>query len=113
MASPLQSAPRAGSCGGFKPARCVCTPPPCSSVSVWCSDTAYGRDRRGTVVSFPILTSLIAVPALGALLLLFVKDDEQHEGVIRKVSLIVSLLVVAETLLMWARFDPASADFQF
>jgi NADH-quinone oxidoreductase subunit M len=64
-------------------------------------------------VSFPILTSLIAVPVIGALLLLLVKDDEQHAALIRKASLMVSLVVFAATLLMWAMFDPASADFQF
>src|SRR5262245_48090635 len=62
---------------------------------------------------FPILTSLIALPILGSLALLFVRDDEQSEGVIRRVALIVAGLVFAETLLLWARFDPSSADFQF
>ena len=31
----------------------------------------------------------------------------------RKIALVVSLLVFAETLLLWARFNPASAEFQF
>ncbi|HEX7797670.1 MAG TPA: NADH-quinone oxidoreductase subunit M [Vicinamibacterales bacterium] len=62
---------------------------------------------------FPILTSLIALPILGSLALLFVKDNEQNEGVIRRIALIVACLVFAESLLVWARFDPASADFQF
>ena len=62
---------------------------------------------------FPILTSLIAVPVIGTLLLFFVRDDEQNEGMIRKVALGVSLLVFALTLLLWAQFDAASADFQF
>jgi NADH-quinone oxidoreductase subunit M len=64
-------------------------------------------------MNFPILSSLIAVPAIGALLLLFVRDDERNEALIRNVALIVSVLVFAETLLLWARFDPSSADFQF
>ena len=62
---------------------------------------------------FPILTSLVAVPVVGALLLFFVRDEEQNEGVIRKIALVVSLLVFAETVLLWTRFNPASADFQF
>ena len=62
---------------------------------------------------FPILTSLVALPVLGALALLLVRDDEAHAAVIRRMALVVSLLVFAETLLLWARFDPASADFQF
>jgi NADH-quinone oxidoreductase subunit M len=63
---------------------------------------------------FPILTSLIALPVVGAILLLFVRgDEEQSAPFARKIALIVSLLVFAETLLLWSRFNPASADFQF
>src|SRR5580700_2717292 len=62
---------------------------------------------------FPILTSLVALPIVGAFLLLFVKDDEEHAGVIRKVALVVSVLVFAETLLLWSLFSQSSGDFQF
>src|SRR5580765_5646472 len=62
---------------------------------------------------FPILTSLIALPILGAFLLFFLRDDEQRAGTIRRIALVVSLLVFAETLLLWWRFDPTSAEFQF
>src|SRR5437879_8749119 len=64
-------------------------------------------------MQFPILTSILAVPLVGALLLLFVRDDERNAGAIRTIALIVSLLVFALTLLLWNRFDPGSADFQF
>ncbi len=60
---------------------------------------------------FPVLTALVALPALGAALLLFVRDDEGK--LVRNIALVVSALVFAETLLLWSRFDPASADFQF
>jgi NADH-quinone oxidoreductase subunit M len=62
---------------------------------------------------FPILTSLIALPIVGALLLLLLRDDEEHAGAIRRVALVVSILVFAESLLLWARFNPGAADFQF
>jgi NADH-quinone oxidoreductase subunit M len=62
---------------------------------------------------FPILTSLVALPAIGAVLLLFVKDDEQNAGLIRNVAFVVSTLVFAETLLLWSRFNAGSAEFQF
>src|SRR6476620_11803503 len=63
---------------------------------------------------FPILTTLVALPAVGALLLWFVRGDEEESAPFaRAVALIVSLLVFAETLLLWARFNPALADFQF
>jgi NADH-quinone oxidoreductase subunit M len=62
---------------------------------------------------FPILTSLVALPVAGALLLLFVRDEPEHEELVRNIALVVSTLVFAETLLLWRQFDPASADFQF
>ena len=64
-------------------------------------------------MSFPILTSLIALPVLGSLLLLLVRDDERNEALIRNVALVIAGLVFAETILLWARFNPTSADFQF
>jgi len=62
---------------------------------------------------FPILSSLIALPIAGALLLLFVRDADNKETVVRQIALVISLLVFAETLLLWSQFNPASADFQF
>src|ERR1700704_1922181 len=62
---------------------------------------------------FPILTSLIALPIAGAILLLFVRDDEHNEKLVRNSALVVSVLVFAETLLLWSRFNPVLADFQF
>ncbi|MBI3400319.1 MAG: NADH-quinone oxidoreductase subunit M [Acidobacteria bacterium] len=69
-------------------------------------------------MSFPILTSLVALPIVGAVLLLFVRarpgdDGEQTARMTRRIALVVSALVFVETLLLWARFNPASADFQF
>ena len=63
---------------------------------------------------FPILTSLIVLPVAGAILVLFVRgDEEQSAPFVRKIALTVSVLIFAETLLLWSRFDPSSADFQF
>jgi NADH-quinone oxidoreductase subunit M len=62
---------------------------------------------------FPILTSLVVLPLAGAALLLFVRDDERHAPMARNVALAVSVLVFAETLLLWSRFNAASGDFQF
>jgi NADH-quinone oxidoreductase subunit M len=62
---------------------------------------------------FPILTSIVAVPAIGALLLLLAPSDERSEKLVQRVALIVSVLVFGETLLLWSRFNPSSAEFQF
>jgi NADH-quinone oxidoreductase subunit M len=64
-------------------------------------------------MNFPILTTLVALPAVGALLLLLVRDDERQAALVRRIALVVSVLVFAETLLLWAEFNPASADYQF
>jgi NADH-quinone oxidoreductase subunit M len=65
------------------------------------------------VTGFPILSALVALPLLGAIVLLFVPGDEQSERTVRAVALVVSLLVFLEALLLWSRFDPGSAEFQF
>ncbi len=64
-------------------------------------------------MTFPILTSLIALPIAGAILLLLVRNDEPDEKLARSIALAVSVLVFAETLLLWSRFNPLLADFQF
>jgi NADH-quinone oxidoreductase subunit M len=66
------------------------------------------------LMHFPILTSIVALPVVGAILLLLVKGDEERSAPLaRNVALVVSLLVFAETLLLWVRFNAASGDFQF
>jgi len=65
-------------------------------------------------MQFPILTSLVALPVVGAILLLFVRGGEEESArFARLIALIISVLVFAETLLLWSRFNPSSADFQF
>src|SRR5262245_21231324 len=64
-------------------------------------------------MAFPILTSLIALPLVGALLLLLVRDDQSHQALIQKIALMASALVFAETLVLLARFDATFAEFQF
>jgi NADH-quinone oxidoreductase subunit M len=64
-------------------------------------------------MSFPILSTLIALPVAGAIVLLCVPSDGHEDRVARNIALVVSLLVFAETLLLWSRFAPGTADFQF
>jgi NADH-quinone oxidoreductase subunit M len=66
------------------------------------------------MTAFPILSSLIFVPVAGAILLLLVDNrDGRRDGVIRTVTLAVSLIVLALAILAWAKFDPTSAEYQF
>src|ERR1035437_9714536 len=66
-------------------------------------------------MSFPILTSLIVLPIAGAIPLILLPggDDEQQAPFARNIALVVSGLVFAGTLLIWANFNAGSADFQF
>jgi NADH-quinone oxidoreductase subunit M len=60
-----------------------------------------------------LLSLLIFVPLAGALLVLLVPGSgEQRAPLIRQLGLGVSLAVFALSLMLWARFDPAMADFQ-
>ena len=59
----------------------------------------------------PLLSSLVVLPLAGIAIITLI--DSRRDALIHRVALAVSLLVFALTLLLWARFDAASADFQF
>jgi NADH-quinone oxidoreductase subunit M len=64
----------------------------------------------------PLLSIAIWLPVVGALLLLFIGNrDGRRDSLIRNVTLAVSLLTFAATLLLWAGFDASEAapEFQF
>ena len=61
-----------------------------------------------------LLTVITFLPLVGALILLFVGgEDENGKNLSRWVALVTTLVTFALSLLMWSRFDPANADFQF
>ena len=71
-------------------------------------------------MQFPILSTLVALPVVGAILLLFVPAGDpagnpgnKNERVSQMIALVISLLVFGETLLLWSRFVSGSAEFQF
>jgi NADH-quinone oxidoreductase subunit M len=60
-----------------------------------------------------MLTLSWALPLAGAIVLLLVPNrDGSKNGVIRWLALALSLAALAVTLVIWARFDSSSADFQ-
>lgn len=66
------------------------------------------------MMTLPILTSLVVLPAAGAVLLLLVPNrDGARNGVIRWMTLAASLAVFALSLVLWWMFEPGRADFQF
>jgi NADH-quinone oxidoreductase subunit M len=65
-------------------------------------------------MTFPLLSTIVFLPLLGALGLLAIPNrGGERNGLVRQVALGISLVVFAVTLLLWSRFDGTSADFQF
>jgi NADH-quinone oxidoreductase subunit M len=61
-----------------------------------------------------LVSLTVFLPLAGALTLIAIGNaDGRRDRVVRAVALAASLLAFAASLLIWARFDPASADFQF
>ncbi|MGI8673444.1 MAG: NADH-quinone oxidoreductase subunit M [Luteitalea sp.] len=64
-------------------------------------------------MSFPLLSTVVFAPLLGALLLLAIPNRQNaRDGLVRGLALGISLLVFVLTLLVWRAFDGRSADFQ-
>jgi NADH-quinone oxidoreductase subunit M len=62
----------------------------------------------------PLLTLSWLVPIAGALLLLFIGNaDGRRDGLVRWLTLGISLVVFAVTVALWIWFDASSASFQF
>ena len=62
-------------------------------------------------MSHSILSSLILMPVIGAVILLFV--PKKYTGIIKTSALYISLLVFILSLYLWAAFDNLTAKFQY
>ena len=63
-----------------------------------------------------MLSLIVFLPLVGALLVLLAGgrgDRPEREPLVRNIALAISLLTFAATLVLWWRFDPTSADYQF
>src|SRR5580693_1437807 len=66
------------------------------------------------MTTWPILSVVTFLPALGALLIYLVRgDDEAAQRNARWIALWTTLVTFAVSLILVVRFDPANADFQF
>ncbi len=66
------------------------------------------------MAGWPILSIIAFLPAVGALAILVLRGDEEGVAkVSRLIALVMTLIDFALSLLLWAKFDPATADFQF
>ena len=63
-------------------------------------------------MNFPILSSLILLPSIGALFLLFSKDNKDS-NTIKYVALFTSFVNFLISIYLWYLFDPSVSTFQF
>ena len=61
-------------------------------------------------MNFPILSSLILLPTIGALFLLFSKDKSSNTG--QYVALFTSFVNFLISIYLWILFDPTTSNFQ-
>ena len=62
-------------------------------------------------MNFPILSSLILLPTIGALFLLFSKDKNSNTG--KYVALFTSFVNFLISIYLWYLFDSSTSTFQF
>ena len=64
-------------------------------------------------MNFPILSSLILLPSIGALFLFFTKSNNENNITIKYVALFTSLVNFFLSLYLWILFDQSTSEFQF
>ena len=64
-------------------------------------------------MNFPILSSLILLPTIGALFIFFVKSSSEKYQASKYISLFISIANFFLSIYLWYIFDKNSVDFQF
>ena len=64
-------------------------------------------------MNFPILSSLILLPTIGALFLFFTKDKKGNNLTAKYVSLFTSIVNFLISIYLWFLFDQSTSNFQF
>ena len=64
-------------------------------------------------MDFPILSSLILLPAIGSIFLLFSKNDDKKTETVKYVALFTSVVNFLISLYLWNSFDNSLSNFQF
>jgi NADH-quinone oxidoreductase subunit M len=64
-------------------------------------------------MNFPILSSLILLPSIGALFLFFTKDKKGNDLTVKYVSLFTSIVNFLISIYLWFLFDQSTSNFQF
>jgi len=64
-------------------------------------------------MNFPILSSLILLPIVGALFLFFTKDKDGNNLTAKYVALFTAIVNFLISIYLWISFDPTTSEFQF
>ena len=64
-------------------------------------------------MNFPILSSLILLPTIGALFLFFTRGNKKNNFTIKYVALFTSAVNFFLSIYLWILFDPSTSNFQF
>ena len=64
-------------------------------------------------MNFPILSSLILLPIVGALFLFFTKDKEGNNVTTKYVALFTTVVNFLISIYLWISFDQSTSTFQF
>ena len=64
-------------------------------------------------MNFPILSSLILLPSIGALFLFFTKSNNENNITVKYVALFTSLVNFFLSIYLWILFDQTTSEFQF
>ena len=64
-------------------------------------------------MDFPLLSSLILLPTIGALFLFFTKDKEENNLTAKYVALFVTTVNFFISIYLWFYFDQSTSNFQF
>ena len=64
-------------------------------------------------MNFPILSSLILLPIVGALFLFFTKDKEGNNLTAKYVALFTTIVNFLISIYLWVSFDQSTSSFQF
>ena len=64
-------------------------------------------------MNFPILSSLILLPTIGALFLFFSKSEKDNSITVKYVALFTSIVNFLISVYLWILFDESTSDFQF
>ena len=64
-------------------------------------------------MDFPILSSLILLPSIGALFLFFTRSKSENKITVKYVALFTSLVNFFLSIYLWFLFDQTTSAFQF